>query len=224
MIRLGKQIVHQYVVRPLKRTARQIVEARRHAFIAGQVDSRNNLERAGRGDLRDHRSHALTWGSFASTPPILIGIGAPENALINEDPGGRTSTSAPMPAVRVRLSCSIPATDHDQQNHRNFQRNRHHADQRAQGPMHQIPDDHPIHHVVSQHTAGRAQLLALAVRLWRVGIRPVEPHHFRPRRLFQRKLVVGQRFIDFQFDHVQRDVVILRGRSISIVLANIVPA
>ncbi len=51
----------------------------------------------------------FTWGNFASTSPILTGMGAPVSPTMNEDPGGSTSTSAPMPAVRVRLSCSIPS-------------------------------------------------------------------------------------------------------------------
>src|ERR1700704_2889601 len=37
-----------------------------------------------------------------------MGIGAPVKPAINDDPGGNTSTSAPIPAVRARLSCSIP--------------------------------------------------------------------------------------------------------------------
>ena len=50
----------------------------------------------------------FTCGSFPSTPPTLIGIGAPLKALMNDDPGGRTRMSAPMPAVRVRESCISP--------------------------------------------------------------------------------------------------------------------
>src|ERR1700690_3796214 len=50
----------------------------------------------------------FTWGRLASTPPIFTGIGAPLNAPMKDDPGGRTRMSAPIPAVRARESCIMP--------------------------------------------------------------------------------------------------------------------
>jgi hypothetical protein len=44
-------------------------------------------------------------------------------------------------------------------------------------------------------------------RTARTGL--IEMHNLRTGWLLQRKLIVGQRFIYFQFDHTQRDVVIL---------------
>ena len=35
-------------------------------------------------------------------------MGALESPAMNEDPGGSTITSAPMPPARVRVSCIIP--------------------------------------------------------------------------------------------------------------------
>jgi len=59
---------------------------------------RNNLEGAGRSDLRDHRRHTLHMGQLSQYVSHFDGHGArPKNAPMNEDPGGRTSTIGPDP-------------------------------------------------------------------------------------------------------------------------------
>ena len=79
------------------------------------------------------------------------------------------------------------AKSDDQQDQRNLKRNRHHADQRAQRPMHQIPDDHAIHHVFKI-----PKLLAPRVRnLGNAGIVVIEVNHLGPRRLVKNELIVG---------------------------------
>src|SRR6476646_10400008 len=50
----------------------------------------------------------LTWGNCASTPPILIDMGALLTPAMKEVLGGCTITSAPMPAWRCRASFSTP--------------------------------------------------------------------------------------------------------------------
>src|SRR5579871_987275 len=49
-----------------------------------------------------------TCGSLASTPPILIDIGEPVRPTMNDEPGGITMTSAPMPACLCLESLSNP--------------------------------------------------------------------------------------------------------------------
>src|SRR4029077_11530190 len=146
----------------------------------------------------------FTWGRFFSSPPILIGMGAPVRPTMNEDPGGSTSTSAPIPAARVRVSCSIP---------------------RESPTISRIS-------VTSSATAttlmsersGRCtrfpttmrfimsfsgELLAWTNRRFGgAGTGLIEMNHFSPCWLLQRKLVVSQRFIDFQFNYAQGDIVI----------------
>src|SRR5450755_565729 len=147
----------------------------------------------------------FTWGNLASTPPTLIGMGAPVRPAMNEDPGGRTKTSAPMPAVRVRPSCSIP----------------------RQSPTIRrisVTSSATATMLISERTGRRTRfpmimrfimsfpgtLPALVIQHpSRAGIRLIEEHHVSSRRLLQRKLVVSQRLVDVQFDDVQSDVVIL---------------
>ena len=87
----------------------------------------------------------------------LIGMGAPVSPEMYDDPGGITITSAPMPAVRVRvvdyknsplsgqtLTMSIGPNPPKDQGY--LQCYRHNTDQRADRPVHQIADDHSIHH------------------------------------------------------------------------------
>ena len=51
---------------------------------------------------------AVTCSSFRNTSATLTGTGAPVIPVRNEDPGGDTSTSAPMPLVRSALSRNMP--------------------------------------------------------------------------------------------------------------------
>src|SRR5262245_21161972 len=51
---------------------------------------------------------ATTWGSLAIMSATLIDAGAPVIPTIADDPGGATTTSAPMPACRWRESLSMP--------------------------------------------------------------------------------------------------------------------
>src|SRR5208337_2395572 len=46
MLGLGKQVVNNYIIRALKRTALQIVEAARHALVTRQIDSGDDLQRS----------------------------------------------------------------------------------------------------------------------------------------------------------------------------------
>jgi hypothetical protein len=71
--------------------------------------------------------------------------------------------------------------------------------------MHQIPDDHAIHHVFK--TGRLTYWLSGAFASPELAL--VRAAHIRARWLLQRELVVGQRFIDLQFDHVQGKVVTL---------------
>src|SRR6267143_420089 len=146
----------------------------------------------------------FTCGSLASTSPTLTGMGAPEKAPMNEDPGGRTSTSAPIPAVRMRLSCSIPS-------------------ERPTISRISVTSSATATTLISERS-GRCtkfptimrfimsfsgKLLAWAARRFRrarSGL--IEVHHLGPLWLLQRKLVIGQRFVDFQFNYAQGNVVI----------------
>ena len=74
--------------------------------------------------------------------------------------------------------------------------------------MHQIPDDHAIHHVFSPRLI-TSYLPWPPERFRRAGIGLIEAHDLSPRRLLQSELIVGQRFVEFQFEDVQRDVVTL---------------
>src|SRR5258706_2057925 len=147
----------------------------------------------------------FTWGNLASMSPTLMCMGAPENAPMNEDPGGRTSTSAPIPAVRVRVSCSIPS-------------------ERPTISRISVTSSATATTLISERS-GRCtkfptimrfimsfsgELLAWAARRFRrarSGL--IEVHHVSPCWLLQRKLVIGQRFVDFQFNYAQGNVVIL---------------
>jgi len=55
----------------------------------------------------------------------------------------------------------------------------------------------------------------MAVARWhdgtRLRLRVVEIHHLRPGRLLQGKLIIPQRLVDFQLQHVEGDVVLLAG-------------
>src|SRR5258708_4006107 len=61
---------------------------------------------------------AVSWGTTGVTaamcgclrrmPPTLMGTGAPVRPVMNDEPGGFTMMSAPMPAWRVLLSLRIP--------------------------------------------------------------------------------------------------------------------
>src|SRR3954466_3269610 len=51
-------------------------------------------------------------------------------------------------------------------------------------------------------------LLLRPDRHYQAGLRAVQMHHLRSRRLLQHKLVVLQRRVDVHLEHVQRDVVL----------------
>src|SRR5882762_2190413 len=146
----------------------------------------------------------FTWGNFSSTPPILMGMGAPVRPTMNDDPGGSTSTSAPIPAARARVSCSIPS-------------------ERPTISRISVTSSATATTLISERS-GRCtkfptimrfimsfpgKLLAWAARRFRrAGSGLIEVHHLGPLWLLQRKLVVGQRFVDFQFNYAQGNVVI----------------
>src|SRR6202041_3518760 len=151
----------------------------------------------------------FTWSSFSSTSPTLMGMGAPENAVMSEDPGGSTSTSAPMPAVRVRVSCNIPrerptisriiVTSRAIATTLISERN---------GRCTRFPT---IMRFIMSLVFSR-KLLTVASRCFRgAGVRLIEVDDLSPDRLLERELIVSQRLVDFQFDHAQGDVVILSG-------------
>jgi hypothetical protein len=143
-----------------------------------------------------------TWGSLARISATLIGMGAPVSPLMNEDPEASRSRRPRCPRSRAAVLEHPHAKADDQQDERDFERHGHNADQRAHRPMHQIPDDHAIHHVFK---TGRLTLLAIRSLRRRNWLS--EMHNIRAGWLLQRELVVGQRLINFQFDHVQGNVV-----------------
>ena len=148
MLGLSKKIVDEHVVGPLKGASPQKAEPTRHAFIAGQIDARNNFQRAAGRNLGDDRRNALHVRQFPE-----------HSAHLDRHRGSAESANERRPwrphqDVGSNARCAgsgvlhqPQAQPHDQQDQCHFQRHGHDADQRPDWPVHQIPDNHAIHHV-----------------------------------------------------------------------------
>src|SRR6185436_16504255 len=150
---------------------------------------------------------AVTCGSFSRIFPTLIDIGAPVNPTMNDEPGGITITSAPMPACRALESLRMPSDRPTI--------NRMSVTSRAIATI-EISD-----------RIGRCAKLAtiilfimlvnpLIVDVFRTstaaafGRLIVQTHYLSARRLLESKLLVCEALVEFNFHNGQSDVVSLR--------------
>ena len=148
MFRLGKEVVDNDVIRPLKWSAFEVAETAGHAFIARQVNPGDDFQRTRRTDLRDDRSdpcHVRQLGEdvFHLDRHRRARQARDERRSRRQDDYVGADAGVPCALVLEHAK----AKPDDQQNQCHLKRHRHNADQRPDRPMRQIPDDHPIHHV-----------------------------------------------------------------------------
>ena len=147
---------------------------------------------------------ATTCGNLARMPPTLMDIGAPVSPTMYEDPGGMTITSAPIPACLCLVSFRMPSD--------NPTISRIRVTSRATAT---ILIRERIGRCTRLPTIIRFIILIEVLELLPVtarslsGIGLSKPHHFRSRRLFQCKLIVLKRFVQFKLYEAEGNVVIL---------------
>ena len=99
------------------------------------------------GELPDDRRNHLDVGQFLNHAADFdrhrgIAYARHERSVRRLHDHISADAGLPLPGV---IQHAYRQSD-DQQDQRNFEGNRHNADQRPDGPMHQVGDDHFVHH------------------------------------------------------------------------------
>ena len=196
LLRLGKNIVDQHIVRPLKRPTRQVVKQPTQLFKTLQINPVNNLQSSRGRKLHDHRGHTHHMRQLRQYIPNLHRQRRPRNP----DHHRRSRRHHDHIRPHARLPCSRVVQNpqrqsHDQQNQSHFQRDGNNTNQRPQRPVCQVCDNHLIHHDSQLRTRNQEPGTDLLLpRLSRVPSF-IQSNHLGPGRLLQEKFVVGQRLV-----------------------------
>ncbi len=172
MLRLGKIIIHQAIIRSLERAAVQEVE-RDQRLERLEVDSVDDFQVLGGGELPDDRRHHLDVRQLRQHAADLDRHGSIADARHERSVGrlhDHISADAGLALPGIIQHAYREA--HDQQDQRHLESNRHNADQRPDGPMHQVGDNHLVHHGSSSLATSCWLLHGLEGRcsLWAGGV------------------------------------------------------
>ncbi len=139
VLRPGFEIVDDHRVRPLERTAGEVWKRTTHGLKRLQVDSVNNLNVAGRRKLRYHRRNRDHVRKLANFVRHLLRDGSATDT--HKQRGSRWLHQDVGTYARLAAAAVVEHAQHDadnQQNQRDFDRNREDADDGANRPMHQV--------------------------------------------------------------------------------------
>ena len=146
MLRLGKIVIHQAIVRALERAAVKVVK-RDQGLEGLEVNPVDDLEVLGGGELPDHRRNHSDVGQLRKHAADFdrhrsIAYARHERSVGRLHDHIGADAGLALPGVIQHAD----GKSHDQQDQRDLERNGHNADQRPDGPVHQVGDDHFVHH------------------------------------------------------------------------------
>ena len=146
LLRRSHVVVDQHVVGALERSAREVVERSTHGLERLEVDAINHFQIAAGGKLGDDRSDGHDVIEFAQLVGHLDGNWSAADAheqrrarRLHHDVGA----DADLAVLGVVEHADGKADD--QQNQGDFNRDRDHADEGAEGTVHQVGKDHLVH-------------------------------------------------------------------------------
>ena len=141
------QVVNQHVIRPLEGTAGKVMKASRHRIEGLQIDTVEHLQA-----LRDRRlGHDRSSGNHMRYlhQPVRDLDGNRRAIHTHQQRRARRLHHDVGSQACLAAAGVIQHTQHyadDQQDERDFDSDRNHADDGAKRPVQQIGKDHPIHH------------------------------------------------------------------------------
>ena len=147
MLRSGLQIVDDHVVRTFKRSAGKIMKSATDLIERLQIDAIKDFDRSRRRDLHDHRRDS---GDVVQLTQLVGNLhrnrrtAHPHDQRRSRRLHHNVGANAYLAAAAVIQNAQHDA--HDQQNEGDLNRDGEHADNGAKRPVHQVRDDHPVHH------------------------------------------------------------------------------